>query len=265
MYRTFYSLTSKPFKKSIETDQLFESTNFSEASARLNYLKDSRGIATIVGEPGSGKTSTLRSFKNSLNPARFKVVYYPLATGSVTDFYRGLNIAIGNPPAHRKVNMFNQLQNSISNLYHKKKITPVFILDEMQLAPNKFLNELSILFNFSMDSENPLILILSGLPHFMHKLSLNQNQSLYQRIIMKYNFDPMSKDEVKDYVTHQLKISGANHDIFTASAIEAIATNSNGLPRIINNISRNALILGFQLKAETIDEEIIMKVVSGTL
>jgi len=45
----------------------------------------------------------------------------------------------------------------------------------------------------------------------------------------------------------------------------AIAKNSNGLPRIINNISRNALILVFQLKVETIDEEIIMNVVSGTL
>ncbi len=265
MYRSFYSLTKKPFKKSIKTNELFESNNFSEASARLNYLKTTKGIGIIVGEPGSGKTSTLRAFKDSLNPARFKVIYYPLATGSVNDFYKGLNIAIGNAPGYRKISMFNQLQGSIQNLFHKKKITPVFILDEMQLAPNKFLNELSILFNFSMDSENPFILILSGLPHFIHKLSLNQNQSLYQRVIMKYSFNPLNKDEVKKYIEHQLEIAGANHDIFSPSAIEAIATNSNGLPRIINNISRNALILGFQLKAELIDEEIIRKVISGTL
>lgn len=39
----------------------------------------------------------------------------------------------------------------------------------MQLIANKFLNDLCILFNFSMDSENPFVLILTGLPYFMDK------------------------------------------------------------------------------------------------
>jgi type II secretory pathway predicted ATPase ExeA len=67
----------------------------------------------------------------------------------------------------------------------------------MQLAPNKFLNDLGIIFNFAMDSQNPFVLILVGLPHFMTKLNLNQNQSLNQRIIMKYHLIPLNKEEVK--------------------------------------------------------------------
>jgi type II secretory pathway predicted ATPase ExeA len=129
----------------------------------------------------------------------------------------------------------------------------------MQLAPNKFLNDLGILFNFSMDSQNPFVPILAGLSHFMTKLNLNQNQSLNQRVIMKYQLTPLNKDEVKAYVEHQLKLAGANHPVFTPQALEAITLRSRGLPRLINNIAVNSLLLGFQLKAEQINQEIVFK------
>lgn len=129
----------------------------------------------------------------------------------------------------------------------------------MQLAANKFLFDLSILFNFSMDSEDPFILILAGLSYFLDKLSLNQNQSLNQRLVMKYCFSALENNEVDNYIKHQLKLAGANHPIFSPQAIKAIASNSRGLPRLVNKLATNSLILGYQLKAETINEEIVFK------
>jgi len=160
MFKSFYSLSKNPFLKEIETKDLFLSDNFKEVKARLDYLKKTRGIGVLVGEPGSGKTTSLRFFADSLNSSLFKVIYFPLSTGTVMDFYKGLASGLGEQPASRKVELFQQIQHAVSTLYHDQKITPVFILDEMQLAVNKFLNDLSILFNFSMDSENPFILIL---------------------------------------------------------------------------------------------------------
>lgn len=259
MYKSFYSLSRNPFSKEIKTKELFPSDNFKEVKARLNYLKKTRGIGVIVGEPGSGKTSSLRAFAGELNPSLFKVVYFPLSTGTVMDFYRGLASGLGEEPCFRKVDLFQQIQQAVLNMFHNKKITPVFILDEMQLAANKFLNDLSILFNFSMDSENPFILILSGLPYFMDKLSLNQIQSLNQRVVMRYHLTPLNKEEVEKYINHQLKLAGANHPIFSPQAIEAIALRSRGLPRLINNLAINSLLLGCQLKADIINEEIVFK------
>ncbi|WP_235811216.1 AAA family ATPase, partial [Syntrophomonas wolfei] len=43
------------------------------------------------------------------------------------------------------------------------RVTPVIILDEIHMASNKLLEDLRIIFNFNMDSENPFILILAGL------------------------------------------------------------------------------------------------------
>lgn len=259
MYKSFYSLSHNPFNKNIDTKDLFISENLKELMARLNYLKKTKGIAVIVGEPGSGKTSSLRSLANSLNQSLFKVIYFPLSTGTVMDFYRGLAIGLGEEPKFRKVDLFHQIQDGVLKLHNDQKITPVFILDEMQLAPNKFLNDLGILFNFSMDSQNPFILVLTGLPHFMTKLNLNQNQSLNQRVIMKYFLSPLSKKEVSEYIEHQLELAGSNHPIFSPQALEAITLRSRGIPRLINNIAVNSLLLGFQLKAEEINQEIVFK------
>jgi len=110
MYRAFYSLSRKPFTKEIETKHLFPSKSFTELMARLNYLKDSRGIGVVVGEPGAGKTSVLRNFALSLNPSLYKVIYFPLSTGTVMDFYRGLCYGLGEEPTFRKVDLFKQIQ-----------------------------------------------------------------------------------------------------------------------------------------------------------
>lgn len=157
------------------------------------------------------------------------------------------------------MDLFYQIQGAVLKFFNDKKITPVFILDEIQLAANKFLNDLSILFNFSMDSQNPFVLILTGLPFFMSKLALNQNQSLNQRVIMKYHISPLDKEEVKNYINHQLNLAGASHSIFSLQAVEAIALRTRGLPRLINNLADASLILGYQLKADTINEEIVFK------
>jgi type II secretory pathway predicted ATPase ExeA len=88
-------------------------------------------MGMIVGEPGAGKTYALRVFSDSLNKALYKVVYFPMSTGSVNDFYRGLAFGLGEEPKTRKVDLFRQIQHAVSTSFHERKITPVFILDEM--------------------------------------------------------------------------------------------------------------------------------------
>jgi len=89
------------------------------------------------------------------------VVYFPLSTVSPNDFYRGLLYGLGEIPKTKKIDMFGQIQASILTLYKNQKITPVIVLDEMHLASNAFLDDISLLFNFYIDSENPFNNIIS--------------------------------------------------------------------------------------------------------
>jgi type II secretory pathway predicted ATPase ExeA len=102
--------------------------------------------------------------------------------------------------------------------------------------------------NFQMDSTNPYILVLAGLPHLKSRLTLNHHRPLSQRIIMKYEIQPLSKEEVSAYIDHHMKLAGAKMPIFTEAAKEAIASQSQGWPRVINTLTMNSLLFGFNLK-----------------
>lgn len=255
MYKAFYSLSSTPFSK--ENGKFFTSKSAREARGRLEYLKKTRGMGLLVGEPGAGKTFMLRLFAEELNPSLFKPVYFPLSTGTVMDFYRGLVRGLGEEPLFRKVDLFEQLQQRTLSLYRDKKITPVFIMDEMHLATPKMLTDLGLLFNFQMDSLNPFVLILTGLPLLMQRLVVAHAQPLNQRIIMRYVMEPLEKEEIREYIEHHLQAAGASVPVFTDDGLEAIASLSQGWPRVINNLCLNALLLGAQAKKEQIDAETV--------
>jgi len=261
MFKEFYSLAREPFSKELKEADFFNAQSFSEALARLHYLKKVRGIGVLTGETGAGKTSALRCFAGNLNAALFKVVYFPLSTGTVMDFYRGLVKGLGLEPRFRKVDLFHQIQEGVYTLFKEKRITPVFILDEMHMASPKFLADLSIIFNFKMDSVNPFVLILAGMPHLLSSLTLNQNQSLNQRVLMRYKMEPLNQDEVKRYINHHLEIAGAKHTIFSEAAIEAISSRSRGWPRMINNIAVTSMLYGAQLQVENICPDVVKKAI----
>ncbi len=262
MYKAFYSLSKVPFSKEISVDDLFLSTSFNEGLARLEYLKNTRGIGVLVGEPGSGKTTLLRKFSSTFNSSMYKVIYFQLSTVTVSDFYRGLTYGLGQDPRFRKVDLFAQIQQSILNFYHNQNITPIVILDELHMASNNFLGDISLLFNFSMDSQNPFVLCLAGLPHLMDRLKLTHMQSLNQRIAIRHRMNPLSMEEVENYITHHLKTAGASQMIFMPDAIEAIASRSRCYPRLINNIAIHALNYGYAKKLEKLDAEAVYAAVT---
>jgi len=257
VYKAFYSLSKDPFSKEFLASDAFSYDNFREAISRLGYLKKARGIGLITGDSGIGKTTVLRSFAHSLEPNLYRVMYTPMASGTVMDFYRELALCLGEEPRYRKVDLFHQIQDACIELYFKRGITPVFILDEMQAAKPSFLNDLSLLFNFNMDAKLPFILILSGLPHLGTKLSLNLNRSLDSRIVMRFEMEPMNHDEVNNFVVSRLEYAGVTRMIFTENALAAISSVSRGIPRLICNICTHALIQGAVSNSQVIDEEII--------
>jgi type II secretory pathway predicted ATPase ExeA len=253
-----YGLEYNPFVKNVE-DTLYESADLKEATYRLNYLKDIKGFGVLTGDPGKGKTTIVRSWCKSLNRSLFKVVYIPLSTLTVMEFYRTLAMELGLEPCFQKNRNFKAIQDEISRLASDKRMTPVIILDEANYLKSATLNDLKILFNFEMDSKDKAIILLVGLPVLNNTLNLTIHEPLRQRIAISYNLDGFTKSETKDYVKNKLSKAGCLIEIFSESAYEAIANSSNGIAREIDRIVNRALMLGEKAKADIIDTEIIMK------
>lgn len=257
MFTQFFGLKFNPFSKEILADQLFLSRDIVELDSRLKYLQHTRGISLVVGEPGAGKSTALCRYVGELNPALYKYCYFALSTVTVLEFYQGLAIELVEEPKHKKLAIFHQIQRAICSMYYDRRITPVIVLDEFHMPSNKLLEDLRLIFNFKMDSQNPFILILSGQPLIRSKLSLNINNPLRQRLAVKYIMSGLEKDELKEYCQSRLKLAGSHEKIFTESSLEAIYSITNGLPRLVNNLVTACLLYACEHKQRQIDEEFV--------
>lgn len=257
MYKAFYGLSDDPFLKSIETKNHFKSKDFNDALSRLEFLKNTKGFGLLTGEPGVGKSFLLRYFVDSLNPNLYKSVYIPISTLTVMDFYRAICNGLGIIPAHKKVNMFKQIQESIYTYDHSKNITPVIIVDEAQFLTNSVLDDLRIIFNFEMDSKDYAILILSGQTPFITQLSRQPHEALRQRIMVNYYLKGLTKDETKEYIKSRLESFGCYEPIFTENAYDLLYSSTNGSIRTLNSLVRMCLISGANEKVKSIDSEIV--------
>ncbi|MCR4443169.1 MAG: ATP-binding protein [Peptococcaceae bacterium] len=204
-YQVFYGLTMNPFAKDIQAEHVYVSRDYQQFSSRMEYFKQVKGFALVYGEPGSGKTTSLRSFTAKLNPQLFKVVYLPLSSVTVMDFYRHLAVGLGLQPRFRKVDIFHQVQEFVVNAHYQKNMTTFIIIDEAQFMANAILNDLRLLFNFQMDSKNYAMVLLVGQLPVLSQLSLQINEALRQRIAISYGFKGLAKDEINLYLTSLLR------------------------------------------------------------
>ncbi len=256
-FRAFYGMTLNPFDKNIPAEHVYSSTDHKQFLSRMEYFKTGRGFALVYGESGSGKTTAIRSFAAKLNPQLFRVVYMPLSSVTVIDFYRHLTIGLGLQPCFRKVDLFHQVQDYIVNAHYQRNVTTFIVIDEAQFIQHAILNDLRLLFNFQMDSKNYAMVLLAGQPSFLHQLSLQINEPLRQRITINYGFKGLDKDEVGPYLLALLRLAGVTDPLFTPDAVEAITGLTSGLPRKINNLAEKALLVACQRKVRAIDAEII--------
>jgi general secretion pathway protein A len=258
MFKAFWGMEFNPFDKYIHEKNAFLSNDFKQATARLEHLKNVRGIGLFTGYSGTGKTFTLRCFASSLNSNLYKVAYIPLSTVTVMEFYRSLAFSLDLDPSSKKVDLFKSIQERIVNLSKDKRIVPVIIIDEAQYLKTDVLNDIKILLNFDMDSKNHLIFILNGQPVLNNILSKQVHEALKQRIVIHYNFDGITKTEIKEYLLSRLQLAGIHESIFNENAFEAIYSCCNGSTRKLNTIVEKCLIIGAQRNSRMIDTEIVM-------
>lgn len=260
-YTARYGLEFNPFLKN-SRDIYIETEEAREVRFRLNYLAQTRGFGLLVGAPGLGKTTALRSFAASLSPANFKVIYTALSTLTVQEFYRHLVVSLGADPCYHKTDNFRLIQSAINRLAIEKRITPIFIIDEANYLNTAVLNDLKLLFNFEMDSRDRAVILLAGQPQLNSILSLNAHEALRQRLIMNYSMEGLSREEARAYITGKLSGAGCRQTVFDEAAMEAVLNAANGIPRIINRLCDSCLLISHTGGLGTVTTDAAMKAIN---
>lgn len=241
MYRKHFGLTRHVFDNEIGVDDLFPSAAAKELEVRLQYLFQLRGLGLVTGEIGSGKTTITRKVTCGLHQGLHRVFYVPLSTGNVMDLYKTIAWELGLPTERSRAALYKCIRDEISRLCHEAKLKPILVIDEAQNLRSEVLEDLRLLTNYRMDSENRLTLLFLGQAELKRRLSMAVHEQLSQRIVVRHHLGGLDRDELPKYLLHHLKLAGAETQLFEEPAVEAIFQVTSALPRKVNRLAHHAL------------------------
>lgn len=265
MFENYYGLARTPFSRDIPTDQLYQSVMLEETLGRLEYAAQRQLFAVVTGDCGTGKTTTIRRFKQSLDAAKFMVMYMADSKLSPRHFYKGLLEQLGCESKFYRGDAKRQLHREIELLRGIHHLLPVVIVDEAHLLDREMLEEVRFLLNTKMDAQSPMSLILVGQSELWERFQLQAYAAIRQRIDLQCKLPHMDRAQVGDYVKQHLTYAGAGQDIFSDGAIDEIFRFSSGTARVVNKVCMHSLIYGAQNRRKIIDDHMVKLVVQGEL
>jgi len=259
--RSFFGFKSLPFAKDLEPDRLFHNDAWGRALDRLRYLLDRRGIGTLFGAPGTGKSTLLRAFLNSLGKTAYAVCYIGDTTCAPLDLYRQIARGFQLEPRFRKADVVREIKERIGKLSRVQKLRALLVIDDAHLLPASFLDELRLLTSFEEDSRDELTLLLAGHPQLESNLRLAVHEAFAQRIVQRVRLRSLHPDEVDGYLTFRLELAGRTAKLFCPDAVEAIARAARGVPRLIDRVAEHSLLIALREKKKEIDCDMVTEAV----
>jgi general secretion pathway protein A len=251
VYESYYRCGREPFRSNPDPNFFYASPSHREALAQLRYVVQQRkGFAVITGEVGTGKTMLLRSLIETETPkVQIAYIFNPPRTCGALYEAIGDDLDIKLEP---RMHPASELNGHLLRSFRAGE-TVALIFDEAHDLPIEVLEEIRLLTNIETSRAKLLQVILAGQPELEDMLDTPELRALRQRVVFRYSLLPLSRTETANYIASRLNDAGADHSPFTLSACEAVYRCSGGIPRLINVICDNAMLIGYAKDSPTID------------
>ncbi len=258
MYTDFFGLNEKPFSITPDPRYLYMSARHTDALAHLLYgISESGGFIQLTGEVGTGKTTLIRSVLEQL-PAKADIALILSPQLTTIEFLATIVQELHcPPPAERTVKAYIDVLNAHLMRAHAEGRRVVLIVDEAQTLSPELLEQVRLLTNLETAKQKLLQIILIGQPELRELLDRAEMRQIAQRITGRYHLEPLTKDDTRAYVNHRLRVAGAQHDVFTKSAINALYKHARGIPRLINVIADRALLAAYTRDHRSVDAHLV--------
>jgi len=259
MYSAFFGFDVAPFRVNPDPRFLYFSESHQEALATLTYaVQQRKGFMVLTGEVGTGKTTILNALLRKLDPA-VQAAYLFNTTLTMDDFliYLFEELGLERTIPFRKSEMLHRLNHYLIDRLRQGKQT-LLIVDEAQNLSLDLLEEIRMLSNLETPRSKLLQIMLVGQPELDHKLRHPSIRQLVQRVELRYTIRPLHAAETLEYVRERLLIAGHEDGrIFSKGALQKVHELSGGIPRVINVLCDNALLMGFVRKSVRISARMV--------
>jgi general secretion pathway protein A len=265
MYCSYYGFSEEPFEITPDPNFLYMSPGHEEVLTSVIYgIQGRRGIMAVIGEVGTGKTTLLNTALEWLSE-KTRVAY---VINFDLEFDDLLNLAVVNlglatsGQTLSKIDALQLLKDfALKQLADSGNVA--LIVDEAQNLNHRAMENLRLLSNLETPKHKLVQIVLSGQPELEAKLARPELRQLTERISIRRCIEPLKEKETYEYIRHRLAVAGyKGQPIFSPEARVLIWKISRGIPRKINILCDNALLIGFRERNPKINAAFIQKALS---
>lgn len=264
MYPTHFQLRQRPFPATPDPARYYPSTCHERAIVRLLHgLADGEGVQVLIGAPGTGKTLLCHCLLERLG-AQANIAFLTNShVGSRAGLLQAILYDLSLPYEGRgEQEMRLALTDHLLSSYEAGRST-ILILDEAQHLTPDLLEEVRLLGNLEARTGKALQVILVGQPALLETLRRPELTALRQRLAIRVEVEPLDLQEAADYLLHHVRIAGGRPErLFADEALELLARQTHGVPRLLNQAAHQALNLAAESDASQIDAEAALEALS---
>ena len=252
MFTNHFKMTGQPFVERAPVEQILRDERIQQGLARLQYFVQQGEIAVVTGKAGIGKSTLLKLFIKELPVNLYSWLYIHLTQVRTTSLLKLIINAMGESPSLGKDRLFAQILDKAKN--SERQI--VLIVDESQMLSSEALTDLRLLLSSAIDDRPPIRLLLSGQEDLARHLKSSRHLALLQRISVRYNLVPLTRDQTVSYIDFQMRSVDASEKIFDPEVKLAMHDYTHGVPRQINNVATACLLNAASRKPKTLSTQL---------
>ncbi|GIT93293.1 hypothetical protein JANAI61_37510 [Jannaschia sp. AI_61] len=261
IYTNFFGLTERPFSLVPDPDFLFWSEPHERAYTMLEYGILTRApITLITGDVGAGKTTLLHHLLKSLQD-EVRVGLIANAHGDRGELLRWVLQALGQPtpPEETYVDLFGRFQSFLIEEYANGRRV-ILVFDEAQNMSRESLEELRMFTNINANKDELLQLVLVGQPELRTMIQRPDLRQFAQRVSSAFHLSAMDRPTVRKYISHRLKVAGAQSELFSISARDLVFEAAGGVPRMVNQLCDLSMVYAFTKGNRTVTRLTVQQV-----
>jgi type II secretory pathway predicted ATPase ExeA len=222
----------------------------------VDALASGRGIAVLVGPPGSGKSAVCEEVSRRLAP-RLQVVRLTDAACTtrralLQAILFGLGAAyVGLTEQESRLKLFEHVAQS-SN----QADGIVIIAEEAERLSDRILEELRSLANFAPQGAAKIRVLLVGDESLEDRLLDPSLAAINQRIVCQQVLGPITQSEAARFIDERIQQAGGDgwEHVFTRPAMELVCLACDGSPRSLCVLADRCLKLAARRKESPVEE-----------
>jgi general secretion pathway protein A len=262
MYNAFFGFSDAPFSLSPDPGFLFRSEQHEEALANLIYgVQARKGFIVLSGEVGTGKTTMLECLRDYLEAYYIEFAFLFNSRINVEQFFDMIAYDLDLPCSRTSKTEVLFALNQLLVEQAEEGRTVVLIVDEAHNLEWEVLEEIRLLGNLENRHGKLLQIILAGQPELDRKLDAPNLRQLKQRVVLRCNLQPFSLREAVEYIESRMERAGMPKQvIFSEELMAEIHVRAQGIPRVINAICDNLLLIAFAMETKSCTTDMLDEV-----